>query len=171
MALPRTPPPGIDVTTSTSGNPVPQEENKPVHQHFPSPISFPPSNQAEQNQDTTDTSIPTSGNPVPQEENKPVKLYFPSPIFFPPSNQVEQNQDTTDTSVPLSINNMDTSHHQILYAQGLEIRKKVVGEDYVANALEKGGSDFLRPLQQFATVCLFLSFLPFHPVSISVEEA
>lgn len=47
---------------------------------------------------------------------------------------------------------MDTSVHQTLYAQGLEMRKKVVGEDYVANALEKGGSDFMKPLQQFATV-------------------
>ena len=62
---------------------------------------------------------------------------------------------------------MDTSHHQILYAQGLEIRKKVVGEDYVANALEKGGSDFLRPLQQFATVCLFL-FLSSFPSRVDI---
>jgi len=46
---------------------------------------------------------------------------------------------------------MDTPEHQALYEQGLEIRKKVVGEDYVANALEKGKSDFLRPLQQYAT--------------------
>jgi 4-carboxymuconolactone decarboxylase len=37
------------------------------------------------------------------------------------------------------------------------VRKKVVGEDYVANALETGSSDFLRPLQQYATVCSFLS--------------
>jgi len=51
---------------------------------------------------------------------------------------------------------MDTSVHQTLYEQGLEIRKKVVGEDYVENALEKGKSDFLRPLQQFATVGFFL---------------
>jgi hypothetical protein len=107
------------------------------------------------------TNVPTSapGNPVSQEESKPVPQCFPSPISFPPSNQAERNENTT---VPLSINNMDTSHHQILYAQGLEIRKKVVGEDYVANALEKGGSDFLRPLQQFATVC-FYSYLPSHP--------
>jgi len=54
--------------------------------------------------------------------------------------------------VPLSQNNMDTPEHQELYAKGLEMRKKVVGEDYVAGALEKGKSDFLRPLQQFATV-------------------
>ena len=27
-----------------------------------------------------------------------------------------------------------------------------MGEDYVANALEKGKGDFMRPLQQFATV-------------------
>ena len=42
------------------------------------------------------------------------------------------------------------------------MRKKVVGEDYVANALEKGKSDFMRPLQQFATVCVLLChpFLP-----------
>jgi hypothetical protein len=53
---------------------------------------------------------------------------------------------------------MDTSVHQTLYAQGLEMRKKVVGEDYVANALEKGSSDFMRPLQQYATVFASLSF-------------
>lgn len=51
---------------------------------------------------------------------------------------------------------MDTPEYQVLYERGLEIRKQVVGEDYVANALEKGSSDFLRPLQQLATV------LPFH---------
>jgi hypothetical protein len=113
MALPRTPPYGTNVPTSTPANPVPQEENTPAPQYFPSTISFP----------------------------------------------AEPKQNKTNTSVPLSINNMDTSHHQILYAQGLEIRKKVVGEDYVANALEKGGSDFLRPLQQFATVCFLLPIL------------
>ncbi len=48
---------------------------------------------------------------------------------------------------------MDTSIHQTLYEEGLKIRRQVVGEDYVENALEKGKSDFLRPLQQFATVC------------------
>ncbi|KAH6671237.1 AhpD-like protein [Halenospora varia] len=46
---------------------------------------------------------------------------------------------------------MDTPEHRALYAAGYEIRKKVVGEDYVAAALEKGSTDFLRPLQQFAT--------------------
>ncbi|PMD39910.1 CMD-domain-containing protein [Hyaloscypha variabilis F] len=46
---------------------------------------------------------------------------------------------------------MDTPLHQSLYAQGYEMRKKVIGEDYVAKALEKGSSDFMRPLQQFAT--------------------
>ena len=47
---------------------------------------------------------------------------------------------------------MDAPEHVSLYIQGLEMRRKVVGEDYVENALEKGKSDFLRPLQQFATV-------------------
>ena len=56
---------------------------------------------------------------------------------------------------------MDTSVHQTLYAQGYEMRKKVVGEDYVANALEKGSGAFMRPLQQFATVCLLLYLCPF----------
>jgi hypothetical protein len=65
-----------------------------------------------------------------------------------------------DPEVPLSANNMDTPEHRTLYAQGLEMRKKVVGEDYVAGALEKGKSDFLRPLQQFATVRLAFIFLP-----------
>ncbi|KAH8602653.1 putative 4-carboxymuconolactone decarboxylase [Bisporella sp. PMI_857] len=41
--------------------------------------------------------------------------------------------------------------HQSLYSAGYEMRKRVVGEEYVAKALEKGSSDFLRPLQQFAT--------------------
>lgn len=52
---------------------------------------------------------------------------------------------------------MDTPEHVSLYIQGLEMRRKVVGEDYVENALQKGKSDFLRPLQQFATVCPTLS--------------
>jgi 4-carboxymuconolactone decarboxylase len=52
----------------------------------------------------------------------------------------------------LKENNMDTPEHVSLYIQGLEMRRKVVGGDYVENALEKGKSDFLRPLQQFATV-------------------
>jgi hypothetical protein len=59
-------------------------------------------------------------------------------------------------NIPLSQNNMDTALHQSIYAQGYEMRKKVVGENYVAKALEKGSSDFMRPLQQFATV--FTSF-------------
>jgi 4-carboxymuconolactone decarboxylase len=65
-------------------------------------------------------------------------------------------------TVPLKENNMDTPEHQALYAQGLEMRKKVVGEDYVANALDKGKTDFLRPMQQFATVSIF-SLLPSRP--------
>jgi hypothetical protein len=47
---------------------------------------------------------------------------------------------------------MDAPEHVSLYTEGLKMRRKVVGEDYVENALEKGKSDFLRPLQQFATV-------------------
>ncbi|PMD24949.1 hypothetical protein NA56DRAFT_642750 [Hyaloscypha hepaticicola] len=63
----------------------------------------------------------------------------------------DTEHNTANATVPLSQNNMDTPVHQSLYAQGYEMRKKVVGEDYVARALEKGSSDFMRPLQQFAT--------------------
>jgi len=67
-------------------------------------------------------------------------------------------------TVSLKENNMDTPTHQSLYATGLEMRKRVVGEDYVADALEKGQSDFLRPLQQFATVssALFSQSFPYN---------
>jgi 4-carboxymuconolactone decarboxylase len=61
--------------------------------------------------------------------------------------------------VPLSQNNMDTPEHKTLYEAGLAMRMQVVGEDYVANTLEKGSSDFLRPLQQLATVQYSLSLL------------
>ena len=58
----------------------------------------------------------------------------------------------TQKPVTLKENNMDTPEHVSLYMEGLKMRRKVVGEDYVETALEKGKSDFLRPLQQFATV-------------------
>jgi len=60
---------------------------------------------------------------------------------------------------------MDTPLHESLYAHGYEMRKKVVGEDYVAQALKKGSSDFMRPLQQFATV-ISLQFLTSIPYSL-----
>ena len=65
---------------------------------------------------------------------------------------VAGNPDHHDTAVTLSQNNMDSPEHKTIYERGLAIRKQVVGDDYVANALEKGRSDFLRPLQQLATV-------------------
>lgn len=54
---------------------------------------------------------------------------------------------------------MDTPEHVSLYTQGLQMRRKVVGDEYVDNALQTGKSDFLRPLQQFATVSVLYSFL------------
>ena len=65
---------------------------------------------------------------------------------------LEPRTEPKEGEVTLKENNMDTPEHQSLYATGLEIRKRVVGEEYVANALEKGKNDFLRPLQKFATV-------------------
>lgn len=38
------------------------------------------------------------------------------------------------------------------------MRRRVVGEDYVAESLEKSGGDFMRPLVQFATVSLIFCF-------------
>jgi hypothetical protein len=55
----------------------------------------------------------------------------------------------------LKTNNMDAPPHKEIYEQGYEMRKKVVGEEYVERSLKAAGSDFMRPLQQFATVCLF----------------
>lgn len=64
----------------------------------------------------------------------------------------------SQSQTPLKENAFDSPDHKKLFETGLEVRKKVVGEDYVANSLEKGGSDFLRPLQQYATVSLIFSF-------------
>jgi hypothetical protein len=55
----------------------------------------------------------------------------------------------------LKPNNMDAPPHKEIYEQGYEMRKKVVGEEYVEKSLKASGSDFMRPLQQFATVWLF----------------
>jgi hypothetical protein len=59
---------------------------------------------------------------------------------------------TGGREVDIAENNMDDKAHQTIYGRGYDMRKRVVGEEYVANALEQGSSDFLRPLQQFATV-------------------
>jgi hypothetical protein len=88
--------------------------------------------------------------------------------------RLQKNQHTANATVPLSQNNMDTPVHQSLYAQGYEMRKKVVGEDYVARALEKGSSDFMRPLQQFATVCTplcFSSSIPYTHATFGARNA
>lgn len=61
------------------------------------------------------------------------------------------SSSSTTTPVDLKSNNMDSEPHQAIYEAGLEIRKKVVGEDYVEKALANQ-TDFSRPLQQFATV-------------------
>jgi hypothetical protein len=68
---------------------------------------------------------------------------------------------------------MDAPEHVSLYTEGLKMRRKVVGEDYVENALEKGKSDFLRPLQQFATVgflCFYLYLFVASLFSFSLSE-
>ncbi|CZR51203.1 related to uncharacterized homolog of gamma-carboxymuconolactone decarboxylase subunit [Phialocephala subalpina] len=74
-----------------------------------------------------------------------------APNLYPPGHEHLRPTNTDDKSPSLAPNNMDTPLHKTLYAQGLEMRKKVVGEDYVANSLSKNSSDFTRPLVQFAT--------------------
>lgn len=60
--------------------------------------------------------------------------------------------------------------HETLYKQGLEMRKKVVGEEYVERSLKAASEDFGKVWQDYATVsldsfsiifCLFL-FIPYH---------
>jgi hypothetical protein len=75
----------------------------------------------------------------------------PGPPVDPPASS-SGSSSSASARVPLSLNNMDDAAHETLYATGLAMRKRVVGEDYVAAALEKGSSDFLRPWQQLATV-------------------
>jgi 4-carboxymuconolactone decarboxylase len=69
---------------------------------------------------------------------------------------------TLDTAkTDLKTNNMDAPPHREIYEQGYEMRKRVVGEEYVERSLKANGSDFMRPLQQFATVSFGFSFLIF----------
>jgi hypothetical protein len=58
----------------------------------------------------------------------------------------------------LKTNNMDAPPHKEIYEQGYEMRKRVVGEEYVERSLKASESDFMRPLQQFATVCFVCLF-------------
>lgn len=58
---------------------------------------------------------------------------------------------SSQDSIDMKSSNMDQAEHQKIYEAGLEVRRKVVGEDYVEKALANQ-SDFSRPLQQFATV-------------------
>ncbi len=67
---------------------------------------------------------------------------------------------------------MDDEAHKKLYAAGYEMRKRVVGEDYVAKSLE-GKGDFGMPLVQFATVCLlsFPSLIAPAPYNLKIRSA
>ncbi|KAJ7188299.1 CMD-domain-containing protein [Mycena filopes] len=40
--------------------------------------------------------------------------------------------------------------HQELYEAGMEIRRKVMGEEYVNNQLKNGVSEFMKPMQEVA---------------------
>ncbi|KAJ7262201.1 CMD-domain-containing protein [Mycena haematopus] len=41
--------------------------------------------------------------------------------------------------------------HQELYEAGMEIRRKVMGDEYVDNQLKKGVSELMKPMQELTT--------------------
>ncbi|KAJ7084361.1 CMD-domain-containing protein [Mycena belliarum] len=51
--------------------------------------------------------------------------------------------------------NSDNRHnvgaHQELYEAGMQIRRKVMGNEYVNNQLRKGVSEFMKPMQELTT--------------------
>lgn len=49
-------------------------------------------------------------------------------------------------------NNQELKHlHDTLFSEGLEVRRAVVGDQYVDKALENGSSEFARPGQELVT--------------------
>lgn len=97
--------------------------------------------------------------PLPGGDNNG---FEPLDAMAPPSRSREQVPERTralpkETKVPSAgvsapQNNMDGEAHKEIYAEGLALRKKVVGPDYVEKSLNNNQSDFLRPMVQFATV-------------------
>ncbi|KAJ7462261.1 CMD-domain-containing protein [Mycena galericulata] len=45
----------------------------------------------------------------------------------------------------------DKDAHQALYEAGMQIRRKVMGDEYVNEQLEKGVSEFMKPMQELTT--------------------
>ncbi|TVY28059.1 4-carboxymuconolactone decarboxylase [Lachnellula hyalina] len=88
---------------------------------------------------------------LPNPSGSPYGPTLGPPNLYPGETAKFRPTNKADFSTPLKENNMDTPAHKELYDQGYEMRKKVVGEEYVAASLEKASSDFLRPLQQYAT--------------------
>ncbi|KAJ7045487.1 CMD-domain-containing protein [Mycena alexandri] len=50
-----------------------------------------------------------------------------------------------------SSNRGNEGAHQEIYEAGMEIRRKVMGEEYVTNQLKNGVSDFMKPMQELTT--------------------
>ncbi|KAL2826564.1 CMD-domain-containing protein [Aspergillus pseudoustus] len=51
----------------------------------------------------------------------------------------------------MSTNTNLEAFHAALFEQGLQVRREVVGEEYVNNALKNGSSSFSRPQQELVT--------------------
>ncbi|KAJ7096349.1 AhpD-like protein [Mycena epipterygia] len=49
-----------------------------------------------------------------------------------------------------SSNRPNESAHQELYEAGMQIRRKVMGDEYVNNQLKNGVSEFMKPMQEVA---------------------
>ncbi|KAG6917227.1 hypothetical protein DXG01_003341 [Tephrocybe rancida] len=45
----------------------------------------------------------------------------------------------------------DAEAHEELYKAGMVLRRKVMGDEYVDDQLQKGTSEFMRPMQELAT--------------------
>jgi 4-carboxymuconolactone decarboxylase len=51
----------------------------------------------------------------------------------------------------MSTNTDLEAFHAALFEQGLQVRREVVGDEYVNNALKNGSSSFSRPQQELVT--------------------
>ncbi|RDW64170.1 hypothetical protein BP5796_10672 [Coleophoma crateriformis] len=124
------PGPGHKATPSTASIPPPLSA---ISSSFPEPVTSPAS-----------PSVAAPPETVPTTTGKALLA-----SSLPAGMEGKSKVNGAETS--LSENNMDEDIHRTIYERGLEMRKKVVGEDYVARSLGSSQGDFMRPLIQYAT--------------------
>lgn len=57
---------------------------------------------------------------------------------------------TASTSASASEEQRDAAY-DVLFERGIQQRRKVLGDAYVDNQLNKGQSEFMRPIQEYVT--------------------